>query len=82
MTLRTLAKFAAAVLTITALHTALAHADPDDDDPGYSTIDGGAQQGQETWPSICSAATAPLACGLHFNPGPNTWTRPAPEPAH
>jgi hypothetical protein len=69
---------AAAVLALAPV----AHADDDyTDDPGYTTgSQPPGQIGTETWPPVCS--DVPLACGLHFHPGPNTWTRPDPEPAH
>lgn len=50
-----------------------------DDDPGYQ-IDGGGQPGVEHYPRVCGSD--PLACGLHFDPGPGTWARPDREPYH
>jgi hypothetical protein len=73
----------AAVLSMAALHSAPAHADPNgyDDDPGYTTNDdGGGQPGTEHFPRSCQ--TTPIACGLHFDPGPGTWLRPPAEPYH
>lgn len=43
----------------------------DEDDPGYD-IDGD-MPGVEDYPSICEEV--PIACGLHYNPGPGTWSR-------
>lgn len=58
---------------------AMHHHGDDDDDPGYQ-IDGGGTPGVEHYPSVCEVQ--PLACALHYNPGPGTWTRPDPEPYH
>jgi hypothetical protein len=72
-----------AALLCAAVHTAPAHADPDngyDDDPGYTTVDGGGTAGVEHWPSVC--AVSPIGCGMHRDPGRGTWIRPDPEPYH
>jgi hypothetical protein len=66
---------AAAVFSMAALHTD----GTNDDDPGYR-IAGGSMPGVEHYPTV--RAAAPLAYALHYNPGPGTWTRPAPEPTH
>lgn len=64
---------AAAIAAAALLHPAVALADPDEDDPGYSIDGGSSSPGQEHYPHVCSVA--PYACGLHYNPGPGTWTR-------
>jgi hypothetical protein len=70
---------AAAVLVAPGLTSAVAYADPSDDDPGY-VIDDGGQPGVEHLPRVCQSD--PIACNLRYQPGPGTWVRPDPEPLH
>jgi hypothetical protein len=81
MAMNTGATFVALCAIWAALSTPVARADDSDDqgdDPGYSIV--GSTPGVESWPPVC--ADFPLACGLRFQPGPNTWRRPDPEPYH
>jgi len=68
-----------AAIIAPGLTSAVAYADPSDDDPGY-VIDDGSQPGLEHLPRQCS--TVPIACGLTRDPGSGAWLRPAPEPLH
>jgi hypothetical protein len=68
--------FAGVAVAIMVVTAGAAGADPDPTPPGYQipTPNGPAFPGVQTYQPVC--LTAPLACGLRFNPSTGTWQQP------
>jgi hypothetical protein len=69
-----------AVVALVIGATGTAHADPTPaPSPGYQipTPNGPVFPGIQTYPPRC--LTAPLACGLRYDPGMGTWNAPPPS---